>query len=261
MCLILLAHDAVPEFRLVLAANRDELFARPTAPLHRWSGSPAIYAGRDLEAGGTWLGVTRTGRWAAVTNFHEERPSLPNALSRGDLVTGFLESTDSPAEYVRKLLPTIGAYNGFNLLVGDAEEVYWITNRADAHDSDPSPVLRLERGVYGVSNHLIDTPWPKVTRGKEALQRVLDQTRPLEPTPLLDILLDTSYAAEHGPIRSDEDPPLAYFRGSAFVSTPEYGTRSSTALLIGRDGAITIAERQFDAEGRITHANRLEVDS
>jgi uncharacterized protein with NRDE domain len=258
MCLILFAHDFHPEYRLVLAANRDEFFTRPTDPLHRWADNPEILAGRDREGGGTWLGTTSGGRWAAVTNFREATAPRPDAPSRGHLVTNFLEEDSPPLEYARSLLPRAGDYNGFNLLVGDENGVVWFSNRS-IPPGKPDPV-GLERGVYGISNHLLDTPWPKVLRGKAGLKLILQGNGPPSSERLLELLLDTSYAAEHELPWTGVGPEMERALSAAFISTPDYGTRSSSALLIGRDGRISFAERSFDAAGRPAGEKFLTVD-
>ena len=164
MCLILLAWRAHPVYALVAAANRDEFYRRRSAPLSVWPTEPAVFAGRDLAAGGTWLGVTRAGRFAAVTNIREPGRSVARARSRGELVTNFLVSQDSPQVHLADVPGK--AYNGFNLLAADRDELWWYSNR----DGDPQ---RVEPGLHGVSNALLDTPWPKVTGGVAELARVL----------------------------------------------------------------------------------------
>lgn len=248
MCLILFAHEVHPDFRLILAANRDEFHARPTASLMEWIDAPGVFGGRDLQAGGSWLAVSRSGRWAAVTNFRDAADiSAPAARTRGQLVTDFVTGRDDPATHLEKLRPSASCYSGFNLLVGNHRDVCWTSNRAD-----PVTAERLAPGIYGVSNHLLDTPWPKVERGKRALASVLES--PAMPTPddLLGMLLDRAYAADHELPSTGISTELERALSAAFISTPEYGTRSSTALLIGRDGRVLIAERRYGPDGLST---------
>lgn len=254
MCLILLAHRIHPEYRLVLAANRDEFHARPTAPLAEWEDAPGVYGGRDLQAGGTWLAVSRTGRWAAVTNFRDIAGiSERQPRSRGDLVAHFVRGRRRPFAYGQDLLPVQDDFGGFNLLTGDAGEVCWSSNRA------PSPEVRsLAPGVYGLSNHLLDTPWPKVVRGKQALAKVLERPT-LEVGALLDVLLDTAVAADHDLPTMGVTRDLERALSAMFIRTPGYGTRCSTALLIRHDGRIVIAERSFGPDGTINGERQLEV--
>ena len=257
MCLILFAHDVHPEYSLVLAANRDEFFSRPTAPAARWADAPHVIAGRDLQGGGTWLGVTEDGRWSAVTNFREETPSRRDAPSRGHLVSRFL-LTDIPASaYADSIAPNATAYNGFNLLLGDGREVVWLSNRTSGGVGFSQRILTP--GIYGLSNHLLDTPWRKVTRGKEHLGEIVAQPTIPAPEPLLDLLLDTTYAAEHQLPSTGVPAELERLLSAAFISTPEYGTRSSTALLVARTGAIRFAERSFDSRGSVTNEERLQI--
>ena len=239
MCLILFAHDAHPRYRLVVAANRDEFHARPTAPAARWKDAPWILAGRDLQSGGTWIGVTRAGRWAAVTNYREPRKQRPDAPSRGELVSDFLRGEDSPARYAERVSTHAAAYNGFNLLVGAPGSLFWLSNRAPA--GTPRP---LTPGIYGLSNHLLDTPWPKVQRGKRALEGLLAGPE-LGPEPLLEILLDQTFAADHELPETGVGPALERVLSTIFIASPEYGTRSSTALLVDREGRVLFVERSY----------------
>lgn len=236
MCLILFAHDAHPRYRLVLAANRDEFYARPTAPAAFWEDAPEVLAGRDLREGGTWLGVTRGGRFAAVTNFREPAAYRVGAPSRGALVTGFLRARGAPVEYLAGLAPMAAAFNGFNLLLGDGRSVAWFSNR---HPS----IRTLPPGVYGLSNHLLDTPWPKVARGKTDLRLALDgPDRELEAS-----LFATLALRDPAPDAALPDTGVGPEReralSAAFILTPEYGTRCSTVLLIDRDGWVSFTER------------------
>jgi len=254
MCLILLAWRAHPDYPLVLAANRDEFYARPTLPAAPWAEAPRVIAGRDAREGGTWMGVTREGRWAALTNYRDPAEFQRPAPSRGHLVADFLLGHASPEEHLSALLPRGREYNGFNLLLADAEALWWWSNR----DGEPR---RLPPGIYGVSNHLLDTPWPKVVRGKAALAGLLERPDTLAPDPLLEILLDRTYAADHelpdtgvGAERERALSPL-------FIATPDYGTRSSTALLLDAAGRAHLVERTFHpAAGDFTEV-RQEFDT
>lgn len=238
MCLILLAWETHPRWRLVAAANRDEFHARPTAPADWWP-APAthVLAGRDLQAGGTWLGVTRGGRFAAITNVREPQRYMVGAPSRGHLVGNFLLSRAPSLAYLAMLMPTAGAFNGFNLLVMDGTTLGYFSNRGQG-------MRTLPPGVYGVSNHLLDTPWPKVTRGKDDLRAALA----LEDDDALEARLFEALA-RRDPAPEAELPETGVGAereralSSAFIVTPEYGTRSSTVLLVGRDGEVRMTER------------------
>jgi uncharacterized protein with NRDE domain len=237
MCLILLAHEAHPRYRLVVAANRDELYARPTAPADWWAEAPHLLGGRDLRGGGSWMGITRAGRWAAVTNYRDPAAERKDAPSRGGLVGGFLLGEETPAAYLQRLAPRAGAYNGFNLLAGDARSLRWLSNR-DGSARTVAP------GVHGLSNHLLDTPWPKVQRGKESLERLL-RAPALEPEPMLELLLDRTLAADHQLPDTGVGLPLERVLSTLFIASPEYGTRSSTALLVDRDDRVLFVERSY----------------
>ena len=259
MCLILFAHDVHPEFALVLAANRDEFHDRPTAPAGAWPDRPDILAGRDLRSGGTWLGVTSGGRWAAVTNVREGTEQRPDSVSRGHLVADFLESAADPMGYAEALAARMDEYNGFNLLVGLGEDAVWLSNRLRPTSNDGARPVRLTAGIYGVSNHLLDTPWPKVTRGKLELERLLQPGKELTTDGLLSLLLDRAYAADHQLPDTGVPRDLERALSSAFITTPDYGTRSSSALLIRRNGRVNFAERRFDAAGAAIGEDRFEI--
>lgn len=240
MCLILLAWQAHAEYPLVVAANRDEFYGRRTASADFWPESPNVLAGRDLEAGGTWLGISRDGRFAALTNFRQGLNERKGAPSRGKLVTHYLQDSTSPDAYLAQLQPQVGEYNGFNLLAGDMGELCWLSNRGD------TPV-RLTPGIHGLSNHLIDTPWPKVRRGKAALAQAMSTLPQVEP--LLALLKDPHVAADedlpHTGISLESERLLS----SAFIHSENYGTRSSTVLLADRQGQIRFVEESYRAGG------------
>jgi len=234
MCLIFLGWQQHPDYRLVVAANRDEFYARPTAPAGYWQEAPDILAGRDLEGGGTWLGVTRAGRFAALTNYRSGDGHLANAPTRGRLVSNFLLSGSSPGDYLQSVAERADAYNGFNLLVGDGESLHWFSNRG----GEP---LMLESGIYAISNDLLDTPWPKVVCGKNRFRRLLEAPD-IDPAAVFDLLLDRQIAADAA--LPDTGIGLARERSLSpiFITAGDYGTRSSTVLLIEGTGAVTLHE-------------------
>lgn len=235
MCLILLAWQTHPGYPLVIAANRDEFFARPTATAAFWSQTPQVLAGCDLQANGTWLGVTRTGRFAALTNYRDpaHNRQLP---SRGALVTGFLTGSETPEAYLARVAASGVAYNGYNLLLGDSHALWWASNVSGERRA-------LAPGVYGVSNDLLDTPWPKVGAGKTALTQAIDRLP--DDRPLFDLLRnDAIHSDEHLPATG---VPQEWERllSAAFVKSPTYGTRSSTVLCQRRDGWLTFDEQTW----------------
>lgn len=235
MCLILIAYRSCPRFPLLVAANRDEFYDRPTAPLAFWDDSPHVLAGRDLLQGGSWMGVTRTGRFAAITNYRDPRWVLPGAPSRGQLVSDYLCGSEPARAYLDRLMLKAGHYNGFNLVLGDAEGLFYYSNRSDQWRA-------LTPGLYGLSNHLLDTPWPKLERGRDALRKLLD--RPIAPAPddLLGLLTDRTPAPDRD--LPDTGMPLAWERwlSPIFIEAPGYGTRSSTALLVKEGGQVCMVE-------------------
>ena len=240
MCLILIALYNHNNFPLVVAANRDEFFSRPTAAARFWDDAPDILAGRDLSAGGTWLGITRQGRFAALTNFREPGNVLPAAPTRGKLVSDFLSGTNSARSYLEDLSKTAKSYNGFNLLCGSLDEGLWhFSNRS----LDPVSVQKLPAGVYGVSNHQLDTPWPKVAQGKSDLQRALNAL-PHEAA-LFDLLRDENIYEDS--LLPSTGVSLEWERtlSAAFVRTPTYGTRCSTVLHIDHKKCASFDEQTF----------------
>jgi uncharacterized protein with NRDE domain len=243
MCLILIAHRAHPAYRLVVGANRDEFYARPTAPAEFWPDAPEILAGRDLEASGTWLGVTRGLRFAAVTNFRDPAALRSvGARSRGELTSRFLRSDVPACEYMEEVRRDAGDYNGFNLFVADATGLFYFSNR-------DGEVRELGAGIFGLSNHLLDTPWPKVAELKPRFTAAL--RTPLDPEEIRGILADRTVA----PDRDLPDTGVGLERerilSPAFVVTEGYGTRSTTAFAIGTDGQVTFNEWSFAPGGML----------
>jgi uncharacterized protein with NRDE domain len=240
MCLIAIAHKVHAQFPLVVAANRDEFYGRPTAQAGFWEDEPGILAGRDLECMGTWLGVTRAGRFAAVTNYRDPADVRSSAESRGTIVSRFLAGAMPAAEFVENLASNAGAYRGFNLLASDGDELYAYSNR----DGGPQ---RLDPGIYGLSNHLLDTPWPKVRRVRE---RLADALKPAPaPEPLFAMLADTGAAPEAELPQTGVGLDRERMLSSARIVSATYGTRCSTVVLQGADGRVQFAERTYGPEG------------
>lgn len=242
MCLILVAWQVHSDYPLVVAANRDEFHARPTAVAARWPDAPHVVAGRDLEAGGTWLGVTDAGRFAAVTNVREPgKPKGPQ--SRGRLTQDFLAGAASPGDFAAGVAD--GAFSGFNLLVADAQTLCYRSNRDGVARALPA-------GIYGVSNHLLDTPWPKLTTAKARFAEAIEHL-PVE-APFFDLLADDEIVPD-GDLPAT-GVPLEWERrlSAVFVRSPDYGTRASTLLLRRRDGSGLLVERSFDAAGATREA-------
>jgi uncharacterized protein with NRDE domain len=239
MCLALLALDAHPWYSVVIAANRDEHHARPTAPAAWWD--EGWLAGRDLRAGGTWLGVTRAGRFAFLTNVRDPASNNPAAPSRGTLVPSVLSDASDIATSLERVRSVGVRHNGFNLLAGTPAAAAWTSNRSP-------DVKALKRGTYGLSNALLDSVWPKLVRTKAALADWLARGE-TDSEPLFTALADRTLAA-------DADLPstgvtLEWERrlSAPFIVSDDYGTRSSTILTIDRGGDARFVERSFDAGG------------
>jgi len=239
MCLLLLALDAHPVYKLVIAANRDEFYERPTADAGFWNERPDILAGRDMRSKGTWFGITRKGRIAAVTNYRDPAAAMPDAPSRGHLVSEFLAGQEDPGTYLTRLQPRAAAYNGFNLVAGIKEQLFWYSNRG-------SGIHRIPPGIHGLSNHLLNTPWPKVSRGKTALHQLLADASEPPAERFLDILLDRSIPKDETLPNTGVGMEWERILSPVFIASPDYGTRSSTLLLMDRKGHVTFVERTHD---------------
>lgn len=238
MCLLLFSYRKHPRFRLLAAANRDEFYERPTAPAEFWPEQPDVLAGRDLRSGGTWMGITRTGRFAALTNYRDPAFQVSGAPSRGGLVSGFLTGNFTARSYMETVAAEADRYNGFNLLTADAEGLYYFSNRGNG-------VTRLSPGVYGLSNHLLDTPWPKVAEAKEALFARFRGEKPFDPEAVFAVLADRSRPPDHRLPDTGMGMEWERILSSRFISSETYGTRSSTVLAVGIDGTVRFLERTF----------------
>ena len=251
MCLILVARDVHPDYALVVAANRDEFYERPTAPAARWEDAPDVLGGRDLQAGGTWLGIDRSGRFAAVTNYRQGRREAPAPRSRGLLVSEFLTTPVPASAYLDRVRRDADLYNGFNLIAGDAGELLYFSNRG-------GPPRALAPGIYGLSNHLLDTPWPKVAATKGALRVLLTRGAPELIPGLFGLLADQRQAEDHRLPSTGVSLEWERLLSAAFIVSDGYGTRSSTVVLVGRDGRIVFEERTFSEGGRPAGTVRSE---
>jgi len=232
MCLVLIAWRVHPRYPLIVAANRDEFYARPTLPAQRWPGASGLTAGKDLEAGGSWMGVDAAGRFAAVTNFRELEQGPADALSRGELVTGYLLG-DAPAEsYLAKLAERANHYRGYNLLLTDGGELYCASNR-------DVPIRRLQPGVHGVCNGPLDSDWPKVKRGRQLLAKAVDRTEP-SLKQLLELLRDQTQPADEAlpdtGVGLEWERLLGTIAIDGAIAGRGYGTRSASVLLLDAQG-------------------------
>lgn len=250
MCLINFQFNDHPKYKLVLAANRDEFYLRPTESAHFWKDEPQLLAGRDLMQMGTWLGVTKTGRIAALTNFRD--PSAPDAdkISRGGVVRHFL-STDMDARlFLENLIPE--DYAGFNILAGDSSQMFYYNNIE-------AKTIEVEPGIHGLSNHFLDTPWPKVVKGNMHLERYLSDNEDVQIDDLFEFLQDAEESADGNLPDTGIGSELERKLSPMFIKTPDYGTRSSTVVLMDHGGHVVFAERVYNS-GKLQEDNRFEFD-
>jgi len=238
MCLIVASYDQHPDYKLILAANRDEFYERPTRPLAFWEDPPDIIAGRDMKGNGTWFGVHRTGRFAAVTNYRDPAHNLPNAPTRGALVSDFLTASETARNYIRKIAAVGQRYNGFNLLIGDHSDVWYYSNRGNG-------IQKLKPGLFGISNHLLETPWPKVKKGKAKLQGLLSAPVDINYEDLLQILADRSVPPDETLPHTGVGIEWERILSPLFITSNVYGTRSSSVFMVKRNGQVIIVERTF----------------
>jgi uncharacterized protein with NRDE domain len=241
LCLILFAYQAHTTYKLIVAANRDELYKRPTAPVHYWEDHPDILAGRDLARMGTWMGVTKTGRFAALTNYRDPAEKTEGKRSRGELVADFLKGRANPEHYLFELAQKRELYPGYNLLAGDASELYYYSNIEDK-------VRKLEAGIYGVSNHLLDSGWPKVIRGKEGLSRIISGSNGALAEQILTFLQEAEPASDDMLPHTGVSMEVERMLSPIFIKSDSYGTRSSSVLLM-TDEEIHFRERVYTKEG------------
>jgi len=239
MCLIVFSYQQRSDYPFVLAANRDEFYRRPTAALNFWKDRPDILAGRDLQGNGSWLGITRSGRLAAVTNYRDPAVQRDNAPSRGLLVSDFLSGDLSADAYLEKIERSGDQYNGFNLLLGDESGLWYYSNRG-------SGIQRLAPGLYGLSNRRLNTDWPKLRKARAALGRLLENGGPLDIPAAFDLLADRTLAPDAE--LPDTGVGLAWERvlSPVFITSETYGTRSSSLLFIENTGWISFLERAFE---------------
>lgn len=249
MCLLALAWKAHPQYPLIFAGNRDEFHARPALAAHWWHDAPDVFGGRDLEANGSWLGVRRDGRFAVVTNFREPDRRPENLRSRGELPTQFLCGDTAPADYLRYLHDNRDEYAGFNLLFGDPLQqqddnqgmMFYFSNRDDVG-------TELPPGIHALSNHLLNTPWPKVQRLRAAFEQEMQRAEPRADA-LLEMLADPQPAPHELLPDTGVDARWEHALSAAKVVTPSYGTRASTVVMVDCHGDIFFRERRFAPSG------------
>ncbi len=240
MCLITFAYKVHPQYRLILASNRDEFYSRPTRKAQHWfqEGFPNLIAGKDLEAGGTWMGVSENARWAALTNYRDPNWQVLDPPSRGNIVLNYLKNPSSLSGFINQLDEDASRYSGYNVLLGAADGLYHYSNY------DQKTTL-IKPGIHGVSNALLDTPWPKLDKAKFDLERIIRKIGPLNKNDLFDMLKNPVQAPDEN--LPDTGIPYEWEKAvsSIFIKTEKYGTRCSTVLLISNDGEVELTERRF----------------
>ena len=268
MCLILFAWNSHPDYSLVVAANRDEFYERDTDGIAFWPEHPEVLAGRDradvLGSPGTWLGFTKTGKFAALTNVRAPSEKSPDARTRGELSLMYLTSNGSPTSFIEENSKRFSLYNGFNLLMADLSDpanaqMHWVSNRMlmgqNVRPRKVFPSQPLSPGVYGLSNAMLDTPWPKVNHRVAAFAQALamDHGQLQGADHYLKLLADTRYASDHELPNTGVSKEWEKALSPAFIKTPSYGTRSSTILRVRKDGQFEMVERRFDGTGTVGH--------
>ena len=247
MCLILFAHQMNRDYPLVVAANRDEFHQRPTQVSRFWPEQPGILAGRDLQAGGTWMGINRNGRFAAVTNYRDPDQTRPAPRSRGDLVIDYLQEETSARQYLDEVSPLANQYAGFNLLLAEGDQLWYFSNSGPSGTRGPK---QLPPGIYGLSNASLDTPWPKVLRGKQALTAALKG--PIDHRVLEDVVASRELASKAQLDLQGMNSEMEELLSAQFIVSESYGTRATTTFWKTAGGECHWAERNFDARGRTT---------
>lgn len=238
MCLLLFAYKVHPQFPFILAANRDEFYDRPTAKAHFWNDHPDILGGRDLEKMGTWIGVSKYGKFAALTNYRDPNQSKEGKHSRGELASNFLSTNQSINDYSKELQATTDQYQKYNLIFGNTDNLYYFSNVTNE-------LKILSPGIYGLSNHLLNTNWPKVMKGRNLLQECITDVEKVESHCLFHILTDHTIAPDYLLPHTGVSIELERTLSPLFVQTHNYGTVSSTILMLSKRKDITFIERSF----------------
>lgn len=256
MCLLVLAWQVHPRYRLIVAANRDEYHERPTAAMAEWPSPDGIVAGRDLRAGGTWLAVDKGRRFGVVTNFRDLQRPAAGAPSRGHLIPTYLRNPAGAGAYLRELEPDARTYSGFNLLLMDTDSLWYASNRAERFATALAP------GIYGLSNELLDTPWPKLQRVRRCFDPLVRQADAVSKSDLLAMLADSTQASLNEQLPSTGlSPEWERMLSSPFIRHERYGTRCSTLVLLEHTGAVALTERRFDPLGAVMGDSEITLSA
>lgn len=238
MCLISFSWQNHPEYKLILVANRDEFYRRKTQVANFWEENPQILAGKDLEAGGTWMGIHKNGRFSALTNYRDIANLRANAPSRGQLTTNFLQNQVSPEAYLQSILPKAEQFNGFNILVGNLDELYYFSNYENQ-------IKKLSAGLYGLSNHLLDTDWFKVKKAKLKLAKNIEHNQ-LNINNLLDLMWDKEIPEDEMVQQTGLSLERERMLSPMFIQSPDYGTCCTSVLLVNWNNEISFTERVYN---------------
>ena len=250
MCLAVIAYRSHPDWPIVIVANRDEFHDRPSTAMHVWDSEPQVLAGRDLRAGGTWLGLNARSEIALLTNVREPGRFSPGALSRGKLVESFLLGSTSASSFADQAVLGSNIYNGYNLLVMDATEAFVVSNRPEPN------VIRLEPGIHGLSNASLNTPWPKLTRTTEAVRSLFHPHTDPDPQRLIKVLQDDIPPPESEIPQTGLSPERERLLASPFIRSLDYGTRCTTILMRHRSGMTLAQELRYLPEGQAFEQSR-----
>ena len=245
MCLILFSYDNHPDYKLVLMANRDEFYNRPTQRANWWEDQPDLLGGKDLKENGSWLAITKSGKFAAITNYRDPRQVKADAPTRGKLVTNFLLDNYSAGEYLKELQESGSEYNGFNLIFGGLNEIVYYSNSVNTYQ-------KLQPGNYGLSNALLDTPWPKVVKGKKKLDTMLNGTGTFSFVRAVNDLKDAKLANDQQLPDTGIGLEKERLLSSMFIEAPGYGTRCTTIITIDRQNLVTFKEVSYIPEGEFS---------
>ena len=246
MCLIVFANNVSDDYKFIFAANRDEFYDRPSEQAEFWSNHPDLLAGKDLQAGGTWLGITKQGRFAAITNFRDLKNIKNDAPSRGQLTLDFLLSEMPPKEYYDKIKPTLSNYNGFNFLFGYVDALYYFSNKTEG-------LKKLEPGIHGISNAVLNTAWPKVEKSKRQLKSLIEQEN-IHPWEVLNLLDDTTPAKDEELPDTGVGLEMERMLSPIFIKSEKYGTRSSTIITVDMQKNARFVEKTYFANsGRFSN--------
>ena len=248
MCLILLSYKSHPSYKLIIGANRDEFYNRPSESAHFWEEFPPMLAGRDSTAGGTWLGITTAGRLGMITNYREIKSLMSDAPSRGHLLVDYLSTDIGAEDYLNNLSSAAHLYNGFNLLLGDVDNLFHYSNFGTG-------ITKINPGIHGLSNHLLNTPWFKVTKGKKRMEE-LKKKELIMPEDIFALLRNEELSPDDQLPETGLDYNREKAISSMFINTPDYGTKCSTAITVDYKGNVVFSEKVFmEPEGSSTERN------